>query len=186
MVKPFLNPKKTTSGSMFSVKMQCVNNHLTSWNSQPLIKNTAAGNLLASAAILFSGNTFSHIAQFASFLNMKFFSHTTYYNIQKRYLFPTVNKAWIEERSSVLDDIKSNGPVNLIGDGRCDSPGHSAKYCTYTMMTDEGKVAAMNVVQVSGVSSMQWKRKGLTDAFKTLPEKKLSSRELQPTAILQS
>ena len=112
--------KETTSGSMFSVKMQCVNNHLTSWNSQPLIKNTAAGNLLASAAILFSGNTFSHIAQFASFLNMKFFSHTTYYNIQKKYLFPTVNKAWIEERSSVLDEIKSNGPVNLIGDGQCD------------------------------------------------------------------
>ena len=29
---------ETTSGSMFSVKMLCVNNHLISWNSQPLIK----------------------------------------------------------------------------------------------------------------------------------------------------
>ena len=53
-----------------------------------------------------------------------------------------VNKAWKEERSSVLEEVKSNGPVNLIGDGSCDSPGHNAKYCTYTMMTDEGKVAA--------------------------------------------
>ena len=51
---------ETTSGSMFSVKMLC--NHLTCWNSQPLIKNIAAGNLLSSAAILFSGNTFSNIA----------------------------------------------------------------------------------------------------------------------------
>ena len=67
---------ETTSGSMFSVQMLCVNNHLTSWNPQPLIKNIAAGNLLSSAAILFSGNTFSHIAQFTSFLNLKFFSHT--------------------------------------------------------------------------------------------------------------
>jgi len=50
---------------MFSVKMLCVNNHLTCWNSQPLIKNITAGNLLSSAAILFSGNTFSHIAQFS-------------------------------------------------------------------------------------------------------------------------
>ena len=114
---------KTTSGSMFSVKMLCVNNHLTSWNSQPLIKHIAAGNLLSSAAILFSGNTFSHTAQFASFLNLKFFSHTTFYNIQNKYLFPVI--AWIEERSSVLDEVKSNGPVNLIGDGRCDSPGHN-------------------------------------------------------------
>ena len=144
---------ETTSGSMFSVKMLCVNNHLTCWNSQPLIKNIAAGNLLYSAAILFSGNTFSRMAQFASFLNLKFFSHTTFYNIQNKYLFPVVNKAWKEERSSVLDEVKSNGPVNLIGDGRCDSPGHNAKYCTYTMMTDEGKVAAINVVQVTEVTS---------------------------------
>ena len=144
---------ETTSGSMFSVKMLCVNNHLTSWNSQPLIKNIAAGNLLASAAILFSGNTFSRIAQFASFLKLKFFSHTTYYNIQNRYLFPVVKIAWNEERSAVSNEVKSNGPVNLIGDGRCDSPGHNAKYCTYTMMTDEGKVAAFNVVQVTEVTS---------------------------------
>ena len=76
---------ETTSGSMFSVEMLCVNNHLTCWNSQPLIKNIAAGNLLSSAAILFSGNTFSHIVQFSFFLNFKFFSHTTYYNIQNKY-----------------------------------------------------------------------------------------------------
>ena len=94
----------------------------------------------------------SHIAQFASFLNLKFFSHTTFYNIQNKYLFPVVNKAWKEETSSVLDEVKSNWPVNLTGDGRCDSPGHSTKYCTYTMMTDEGKVAAMNVVQVREVT----------------------------------
>ena len=73
---------KTTGCNMFSVKMLCVNDHLTCWNSQPLIKNIAAGNLLFSAAILFSGNTFSHISQFASFLNLKFFSQATFYNIQ--------------------------------------------------------------------------------------------------------
>ena len=142
-----------TSGSMLSVRMTCINSHLTCWSSQPLIKNIASGNLLSSAAILFSGNTFSRIAQFASFLNLKFFSHTTYYNIQNKYLFPVVNKAWKEERTSELDAIKRDGPINLIGDGRCDSPGHSAKYCTYTMMTDEGRVVAFNVVQVTEVTS---------------------------------
>ena len=40
-----------------------------SCNSQPLINRMPAGNLLASAAILFSGNTFSQISQLASFLN---------------------------------------------------------------------------------------------------------------------
>ena len=102
--------KETTSGSMLSVKMMCINSHQTCWSSQPLIKNIAAGNLLSSAAILFSGNTFSRIAQFASFLNLKFFSHTTYYNIQNKYLFPVVNKAWNEEKTSVLDAVKRDGP----------------------------------------------------------------------------
>ena len=42
---------------------------------------------------------------------------------------------------------------------------------TVYMMTDEGKLAVMNVVQVSEVISSNAKEKGLTDAFKTLPEK---------------
>lgn len=57
-----------------------------------------------------------------------------------------VNKVWKEERSLVLDEVKSNGLVNLIGDGRCDSLGYNVKYCIYIMMIDEGKVVVMNVV----------------------------------------
>ena len=60
--------------------------------------------------------------------------------MQNKFLFPVVDKAWTEERASVIDAIKINGPVDLVGDRRCDSPGHSAKYCTYTMMSDKGKV----------------------------------------------
>ena len=144
----------TTCGSMLSVKIRCINNHDDfCWTSQPMIKNMPAGNLLTSAAILFSGNTFSRIAQFASFLKLLFFSHSTFNNIQNKFLFPLVDKAWTEERSSVLEAIKREGPVNLIGDGRCDSPGHSAKYCTYTMMSDGGKVAPFSLVQVTETTS---------------------------------
>ena len=40
----------------------------------------------------------------------------------------------------------------LIGDGRCDSPGHSAKYCTYTLMdSDSGKIVDTTVVAVTEV-----------------------------------
>lgn len=63
----------------------------------------------------------------------------------------SVGKRWNIERTTVLNPVKRNGPVNLIGDGRCNSP--NAKYCTYTMMTDEGKVASFNVVQVTEVTS---------------------------------
>ena len=44
--------------------------------------------------------------------------------------------------------------VNLDSDGRCDSPGHSAKYSTYNLMDEEtGKVVAFQVVQVAEVTS---------------------------------
>ena len=42
----------------------------------------------------------------------------------------------------------------IYGDGRCDSPGHNAKYDTYTLMDDDsGIVVAFSVVQVSEVTS---------------------------------
>lgn len=50
--------------------------------------------------------------------------------------------------------MKTRRYVLLIGDGRCDSPGHSAKYCTYTMMDAEsGKVVDIEVVPVTDVKN---------------------------------
>ena len=38
----------------------------------------------------------------------------------------------------------------LAGDGRCDSPGHSATYCNYSLMdTATGLILTSNVVRVS-------------------------------------
>ena len=50
----------------------------------------------------------------------------------------------------VRQELVKKGAINLHGDGRCDSPGHSAKYGTYTLMDNgSGKVVAFSVVQVS-------------------------------------
>ena len=54
------------------------------------------------------------------------------------------------------------------------------------MMTDEGKVAAINVVQVTEVTSSNAMEKEGFERFKTWPEKKSPSRELPQTAILPS
>ena len=54
----------------------------------------------------------------------------------------------------VRQELVNKGTINLNGDGRCDSPGHSARYGTYTLMdNDSGKVEAFSVVQVSEVTS---------------------------------
>ena len=46
------------------------------------------------------------------------------------------------------------GPVNLCGNGRSDSPGHNAKYGTYSLMDEaSGNIIDFSLVQVSEVSS---------------------------------
>ena len=49
------------------------------------------------------------------------------------YLCPSVNEQWTETRAVVHNEI-GDQPVVLLGDGRSDSPGFSAKYCAYSLM----------------------------------------------------
>ena len=55
----------------------------------------------------------------------------------------------------------------LAGDGRADSPGHSAKYGTYTMMNvDTDKIADFEVVQVMDVkNSNAMEKQGFIDTL---------------------
>ncbi|KAL9958117.1 hypothetical protein ACROYT_G035088 [Oculina patagonica] len=58
----------------------------------------------------------------------------------------------------------------LIGDGRCDSPGHSAKYCTYTFIDFQShKVVDFKVVSVGQVANSNvMEIKGFQDALFTV------------------
>ncbi len=77
---------------------------------------------------------------------------STFFRIQSEFLYPTVNKFWLEEKQKVTDELKEEESVTLIGDARCDSPGYSAKYSTYTMMdAATSKIVDFEVIQVSEV-----------------------------------
>ena len=177
---PVIDQQERTQGTMLTIKTFCINGHTFSWNSQPIVNSMASGNLLTSAAILFSGNTFSKVNQLATYLNLKFISHTTYYTIQSNYLFPVINNAWLQEQSRVLNAMKIEGrPVILSGDGRCDSPGHNAKYGTYTMMTETGKVAVFSIVQVTEVtSSNAMEKEGFERCFNQLNNNEIKVNQI--------
>ena len=78
----------------------------------------------------------------------------------------------MKKKNAILSTMKNSGdPVNVNGDGRCDSPGHSAKYGTYTLMADDGKVVIFKVVQVTEVSSSNaMEKEGLERCFKELAD----------------
>ncbi|XP_070548761.1 uncharacterized protein [Ptychodera flava] len=145
---------RSTNGSMLTVKMTCIRSHNVIWRSQPIINRMSVGNLLMAAAILFSGNTFNRIAQCFSFLNLTFFSEVTYLSTQNRYLFPVINTAWERESTQVKADLRNMETVKLSGDGRCDSPGYSAKYGLYSFIEQSSeKVVDFTVTQVSQVAN---------------------------------
>ena len=144
---------ESTQGSLLLVTLKCINGHTYFWKSQPMIKGMAAGNLLLSFSILLSGATYTKIATLAEILRLCFFSEKTFCNIQDSYLFPVINEVWKGEQNSVFNELKDT-ELCLSGDGLCDSPGHNAKYGTYTMIDQSGdKIVNFQIVQVSEVTS---------------------------------
>jgi solute carrier family 8 (sodium/calcium exchanger) len=55
------------------------------------------------------------------------------------------------KQSDIIDEIRINGnKVKLGGDARCCSPGHTAKYGSYSIMNlDNNKVVDVQLVQVN-------------------------------------
>ena len=96
-------------------------------------------------------------------------------NAQEKYVQPVSNSAYDRQQKEV---IKKKGPVNLTGDGRSDSPGHSAKYGTYTLMDEtSGKIVDFSLVHVSEVlSSNAMENEGCQRSLKKVISKKIKVR----------
>ena len=100
-----------------------------------MVNNTGAGNILLPEAILYTGNTFKRILEMFDSINIPHFSRTLFYSIQKTLLFPTLNSFYKRYRSKIINICTTREENNFIGDGRSDSPGCSAKYGKYSLMS---------------------------------------------------
>ena len=143
------------NGSQVHFKFNCFNNCQVDWKSQPTVGDLKGlGNLFMSTSIAFSGIPFAKIDRFAKLINLKFISDSVYYQIKRDFIVPVVKSRWMKERKNMFKLLKSRNIIILVGDGRCDSPGHSAKYCTYTFIdTETGNVIDTEVVPVSEVKN---------------------------------
>lgn len=69
--------------------------------------------------------------------------------MQRVYLIPSVLDVWSRQQNEVIQEVQDKRLV-LGGDARCDSPGHSAKYGSYTLMELEtNKILDVQLVQVT-------------------------------------
>ncbi len=130
------------------------------WSGQPFIgegrNKMSAGNVLVCAATLFSGLTYSRLKDFSDILNMLMLCETTFYDIQSSVLIPVVNEAWTAEKLQIQAELRACDSVVLAGDGRCDSPGFNAKFCTYTFMNNaDSRIVDFELVQVTQTGTSQ-------------------------------
>ena len=135
-------------GSALVVELICKDGHISLLRLQPRTSNFYEGNIVLAASILFSANTFSKIKKYFELACIPFILHTSYYNLQKDYLFGVANEAWVNEEKEVVSKISQPHPCLFSGVGRCDSPGHNAKYLTYTFLEHSiNKIVAMSLTQ---------------------------------------
>ena len=93
--------------------------------------------------------------QFSRALNLNFVNKDQFYDVQDKIIVPVINNAYDKQQKDVIKTLKSKkSSVNLCGDGRSDSPGHNAKYGTYSLMDEaSGNIIDFSLVQASEVSS---------------------------------
>ena len=70
-----------------------------------------------------------------------------------------VQENYCRENNSILNQLKEQGSCRLSGDGRCDSPGHNAKYSTYSFMDQiTNRIAVMTITHVTEAKGLKFLR----------------------------
>lgn len=138
-------------GTAATFIMTCVRGHRKTWCTQPFDQSIARANFALAASLLYAGCNIVKVINLFKFAEIPFFCYSTFLNLQKYYFIPAIQKIWKISQLEILKSIRDNGQsVTLGGDGRCDSPGHCAKYGTYTLLdVQRSQILTTNLVQVS-------------------------------------
>ena len=139
-------------GTMVVVKQRCeICEHQFVWESQNRTNVMPLGNLLLGSVVLTSGNSPSRIIKLFNQLNTPVFNLQTFLNIQNFYVLAEIDRLWSQQQKLTFARYKRNQTkVILGGDSRCDSPGHCAKYGTYSLIDlEKNMVLDIQLVQVN-------------------------------------
>ncbi|XP_052260140.1 uncharacterized protein LOC127864520 [Dreissena polymorpha] len=125
--------KKSTRGGQLRVTTICGTGHWRTWDSSPNICGTPLINLVVAGAMFFSGVCLRKFVNCLSFIKVPILSYRTYMRLQSIYILPAVDNVW-KKTQARLFEMRTGKSLRLGGDARCCSPGHTAKYGSYTLM----------------------------------------------------
>ncbi|XP_052423624.1 uncharacterized protein LOC127966567 [Carassius gibelio] len=129
------------------------------WESQPTVGSMPVGNLQLSAATYFTGGSFIQVQKICKGMQLQIFTHETFRRHCRSFLEPAIIHKWKSDQQKLFQKFRQSGNIGLAGDMRADSPGHSAKYGSYTLMhTESSTILDIQLVQsneVGGSSHME-------------------------------
>lgn len=164
----FFKQDVRTCGCRVEEIWQCKNNHSQKWVSSEVLgmKNNVQFFLNDSflAAAIISGNSYSKFAFMSKAPSLNIISSNTFARLQKHCAAPVIKEMWNKMNSIVVGILEKYGDLCLCGAGWNDSPGHSARYCVYTLMENSTKVVLdMAVVdkRETGGNSVAIEKEGL-------------------------
>ena len=136
------------NGSVLELWLTCNNKHSIKWASSKKVNEVYVINLQLLSSIVLSGNLFVKFALLAKFLHLNIPSESSFYRIAKNYVYPSVDEWW-EQMQQLLFSLFEGKEVVVGGDGRNDSLGHCATYCTYSFMdTTSNLILHQEIVDV--------------------------------------
>lgn len=147
------------------------------WHSQSYLNNTPAGNILLSTSILFAGAIAGKVLTVLEHMGVACIAPRTFFRHQHNILIPAIDTTWEAEQKCVIALIQAEQrTVVLGGDGRADSPGHCAKYGSYSMLELESNtVVDVQLVQSNECGgSYHMEKEGLARSIAFLQEELLS------------
>ncbi|KAH7961481.1 hypothetical protein HPB52_009362 [Rhipicephalus sanguineus] len=168
--------KFSVVGTLVTAEGVCEQQHQLRWKSQPLVKGSGAGagNLLLAAGMLYSGCVVASTIRCLNSVGIQTITERTFYNYQRAYLLPAVKQLFLKKQSAMVDSL-ADMRVDLAGDGRCDSPGYSAKYLAYSVLAvQNGCILHTEQVQVGESpevpNSVSMEKQGLAKCLTAVEE----------------
>lgn len=165
-------------GSVRQMSWSCSNGHMGTWTSSEVLctnhkSNVFVNDMLIPICVLLSGNNYGKFKQFCDILHLHVPDITTFCRVQNLYCFPEILDFWSSMKSNIIEILNDYDDVCLCGDGRNDSPGHSAKFCCYVAMEHFTKIVVdLEVLDVREVgASTNMEREGLTRILTRLASK---------------
>ena len=146
-----MDKKVVVCGTAVTISFDCECGAEFRWTSQPCSGTLPYGNLLLAGSIMFSGGSPFQMLNMLQHLNVASISKRTYFRIQQLYLVPCIRDVFVRRQQQLFSAIREScSSVRVAGNARCCSPGHTAKYGSYSLLDlNTGKILDTQLVQVS-------------------------------------